>query len=172
MSQLIQDIATSLKHDNTGNTRNYWVNYLIQHNVPLLSICELLFFEKPVSNGFIWMVGGLCEIDPDRVAPAVDFLFQQLGEVNFKNYERSLAKIFYWVGLPTKMESQAIDLLFEWLIDPKMIVSTKTFAMLAIFKITKAYPELKNELKIVIEDQVEFQSVSFRKKAVSILEML
>ena len=85
---------------------------------------------------------------------------------------RSLAKFFYLAGIPEEIEGEAVSDLFDWLGDPKMNVSTKTFALLALQEPVKKHPGLKAELKAVVEDQVNRTSVSFAKKASKLLREL
>ena len=44
-------------------------------------------------------------------------------------------------------------------------MSTKNYSLFALQMVTKIHPELKNELRIVIEDQLGKNSLSFEKRA-------
>ena len=69
-------------------------------------------------------------------------------------------------------EARAIDLLFSWLQSANTNVTTKSRALLVLFRLTKKYPELRNELKICIEEQMDRYTVDFAKRAKKILNEL
>lgn len=149
-----------------------WANYIIENKVPILSIIELLHYPRPISMRFIWLIGHLCDVNPSAVSPAVNFFFKERNKVNFPNYDRSLAKMANLCEIPKESEAEIIDLLFCWILNPKIIVTTKNYSLEALLKISKDHPELKNEIRIVIEDQVKKNSISFEKHAGKILVKL
>jgi len=172
VENLLSQLAFSLKEENTDKNRSQWAEYILKNNIPILDLCELIKYDKPVSMRFIWLIGHLCDIKPQVVAPAIPYFFAVKNDVKFSNYDRSLAKMFSLCGIPTEIEAEAVDLLFNWILDPTILVSTKNYSIDALLKFSENYPELKNELKIVIEDQLSKNSVSFEKHAKRILEKL
>ena len=67
-------------------------------------------------------------------------------------------------------EGEAIDLMFKWVNDPKIAVGTRNYAVTALHKITKKYPDLKPELIAVLEDQMDKNPISFKMRAKRILK--
>jgi hypothetical protein len=53
-----------------------------------------------------------------------------------------------------------------------VITTTKTYAALALQQLVTKYPDLKNELKLVLKDQLDKNGVSFQKRAGKILSEL
>ena len=71
--------------------------------------------------------------------------------------------------------SQSFDSIFKsnkWLLATDTNVSIKSRSLSVLFRLTKKYPELKNELKLSLEDQMDKHSREFKKKAVKILAEL
>jgi hypothetical protein len=165
LEPLKEQLAASLKDEITEQNRKKWVQYIIENDVPLLQLADLILREKKVAMHFSWMVGELCDKVPDRVFPAVSYFFSVKDKVQFQNYDRSIAKVLWLAGVPEEIEGEAIDTLFKWLLDPKVIVSTKAYSLSAIAKMTTKYPELKNELLLVIEDQMDKSSAAFKARA-------
>ena len=62
--------------------------------------------------------------------------------------------------------------MFNWLLNPKIIVSTKNYSLLALYNLTEKYSDLKIELKEVLEDQLDKNSNDFKKRATLILQKL
>jgi len=74
--------------------------------------------------------------------------------------------------IPEKLEGEIVDKLFDWLIDPKISVSTKNNCLFALENLCTKYPELKAELITCINDQKELNTRSFQKRADKVLANL
>ena len=74
--------------------------------------------------------------------------------------------------IPEEYQSQLIDQLFELLSDPKEESAVKAFAMTVAYNVVKQYPELGQELKIIIEDQLPYATPSFKSRAKRIINKL
>jgi hypothetical protein len=168
----IHQLRTSLVNEDSGLSRRKWAMHIIENKIGLLDLVELLDQEKKIAMRFIWLVGDLCELDPSTVYPAVPYFYSRKNETQIPNFDRSLAKMFLLAGIPPEIEGLVIDDLFKWLLDPKINVSTKSYALSTLFELSKKYGDLKNELKSVIEDQLGKNSISFEKRAESVLEKL
>jgi hypothetical protein len=108
------------------------------------------------------LLADLQDIDPAIVRPIVLFCFQERKNIQVLKFERSLAKMFWLSGVPDTIEGEVIDELFLWLQHPVYDVSIKTYSIQALHCLSKKYPELKNELKFAIQEQLEKNSVSFK----------
>lgn len=163
-------LSSSLLEDQGSENRKQWASYFLENQLDLRDYVDLVLSERTLALRFIWLVGDLCEQNAIFVSPAVPDFYALKDQVKSPNYDRSLAKMFYWCGIPESMEGEIIDVLFSWLMDSKVSVATKTNAMLALQKVLAKYPELQQELKLVIEDQLDKNSVSFGICAKKILK--
>ena len=166
---LKSQLSISLNQDQSSENRKRWSAYLIENHIDLREYVDLVLSERKLALRFIWLVGDLCEQNAVYVSPAVPTFYALKDQVKFPNYDRSLAKMFLWCGIPENREGEIIDVLFSWIMNSKVSVATKTNAMLALQKVLNKYPELKQELKLVIEDQLDKNSVSFGTCAKKIL---
>jgi hypothetical protein len=172
MTPFIQQLHNSLLQDKSDANLRQWGAQIVQQNLALVDLITLIHAEKKVATRFSWMLGGIVERDPERVRPVIPYLFRQRKEILIHNFERSLAKFFALAGIPEEIEGEAVEALFQWLMDPKVLLSTRTFAMAALDKLCHKHPELKNELKIVLEELIQHNEGSLEKKARKILQAL
>ena len=172
MSSLIEELSVSLIHDDSDENRKKWAKYIIAKNIPLKELIDLLDFEKRVATRFMWLVGDICELKPRVVFPTITYFFSKRKTIHVTNFNRSLAKMFWLAGVPKEIEGQATTEMFNWMMDPNVIVSTKNYSILALSNLATKYSELKNELKLVIEDQLPKSSVSFKKCAKKVLAQI
>ena len=172
MTNIATQLAASLKSDRSDTNIRSWVHYIIDHKISLDTLYPILDAEKMVSMRFTWLVGGLCEQAPQIVFPSVIYFYSKRHEVLFPNYDRSLAKMFWLAGVPLEIEGEAIDQMFKWLLDAHITVSTKTYSMYSLHDLTKKYPELRNELKVSLEDQLDKNTANFKRRVLKILSVL
>lgn len=166
---LADQLRLSFKEDDSDASLRKWSHTISETNVNIQDLLGLLDEDRFTAMRFLWLMGGLVEIDPERVAPAVPYLFSKQHTINVPNYDRSLAKFCWLAGIPEEIEGEVTNDLFQWILDPKVSTSTKSFAVLALYKQTQKYEDLKNELRIVIEDQLDKNGSSFEKRAGKIL---
>ncbi|ASS50094.1 MAG: hypothetical protein A3D31_11025 [Candidatus Fluviicola riflensis] len=169
---LAEQLRLSFREDDSDANLRKWGKYISENDIDLKDLLGLLDEDRFTAMRFLWLTGGLVEIDPQRVAPAISYFFSKRHTINVPNYDRSVAKFCSLAGIPAEIEGEVVDLLFQWILDPKVITTTKTFAVLALYNQSQKYPDLKNELRIVIEDQLDKNGVSFEKRAGNILAEL
>lgn len=169
---LAEQLRLSFKEDDSDANLRKWARAISENNIDLKDLLGLLDEDRFTAMRFLWMIGGLVEFDPERVAPAVPYFFSKQHTIKVPNYDRSLAKFCWLAGIPEEIEGEVVDALFQWILDPKVITTTKTFAVQALYNQTQKYPDLKNELRIVIEDQLDKNGSSFEKRAGKILAEL
>ncbi len=170
--RLIEELAISLKTENTGANRKKWANYLLTQPIELNELLVLLQEERAIALRFTWLMGDLCEIAPVFVYPSIVYLFSKRHQIQVLNFNRSLAKMFYLCGVPQEIAGEAVDEMFKWLLDAKVDVTIKNYSLLALYQLASKHKDLKNELKIVLTDQLDKNPVSFEKKAQQILKQL
>lgn len=166
--KLKQELIISLA-DSSGAERKNWIEYIINHNILLKDLVEILYRDNKTAMKFSWIVGSLCELDSTRVFPVVNQIFNNRNKIKIPNFDRTIAKIFYLVEIPQEIEGEAVTVMFNWLLNPKIIVSTKNYSLFALYNLSEKYSDLKVELKEVIEDQLDKNSNDFKKRATKIL---
>jgi hypothetical protein len=172
MNELIEQISTSLRDDNTEQNRQKWASYIITSKIDLYELRELLFLDYPVAIRFSWILGNVCAIRPELVYPIASFIFTNRKQISIPNFDRTIAKVFSLAGIPNDIEGEAIDQLFSWLMDATILVSTKAYSVSALYLVCKIYPDLTKELKLVIEDQLSKNTIAFEKRATMVLKAL
>ena len=104
-----------------------------------------------------------------------EFLLAQLPklfEVIEEKYPKHLfafASWWHYCGVPEENEAKAIDYLFKWFLSAEIKPYIKTRALWVLVELSKKYPELKQELKICLSDNMEQYSKDFQKRVEKIL---
>ncbi len=169
MSDLCNIIETSLITNDTEINRKYLAKKIISEKIDLRGLLYILDSDEKIATHFIWLVGYICELSPETVFPAIKDFFLHRKKTQIKNYKRSLAKMFVYCGIPEEIEGEATTLTFEWILSPDVIVSTKNYSTIALYNLTLKYPELKSELILTIQNQLDKNSISFNQTAGKVL---
>ena len=164
-------LETSLP-TSTVDIRNKWVSEIIENKIEIKDLSKLLWSGKRVSTRFLWLLSEIGMMNPDILHKELPFLLQLGDEISHFDFKKSFASFWLISGVPLKNESQAIDLLFNWIQSVSTDVTTKSRALLVLFELTKKYPELKNELRICLADQIIKEQNGFTKRAKKIMDQL
>lgn len=129
----------------------------------------LLKEKGKIGMRYSWLVGGLLDMKPDCLNEHVEYFYKHLPEADFPNYDRTVAKFFYLADVPETIKGEAIDILFKWLNDPGISVSTKNYSALALCKLADEFPDIRNEVILVLSEQQFRNKSSFEKLAAKLL---
>lgn len=165
-------IENALIANDTETNRKHLAKKIVAEGIDLRGLLNILDSDNITATHFIWMVGRICELSPGTVFPAINGFFLHRKKTQIKNYDRSLAKMFMLCGVPEEIEGEATTLMFEWILSPDVIVTTKNYSAVALYNLTFKYPELKQELILTIRDQLDKNSISFNQTAQKVLNKL
>jgi hypothetical protein len=165
-SELESSLASS-----TGSDRKKWANTIIDNDIPLIQLFTLLAGEEKSANRFFWLVSDIALQKPEKVFAELPLLFDYV-EQNHPKYLSAFASWWHYVGVPEENDAKAIDYLFKGFLSAETPVYIKTRALWVLVKMSKKYPELKQELKLCLSDQMDKYSKEFKKRAEKILKEL
>ena len=122
--------------------------------------------------------GAICcvaEKYPMRVEPYLEKMLllsrtPQIHNAIQRNTMRILRDI---PEIPAHVVGLAADTAFNFLENPNMAVAVRSFSMRVLFKISKHEPELQNELKLIIETFLPYETLpAFTSTAKDILRLI
>ena len=85
-----------------------------------------------------------------------------------RNTIRLLERIF----IPERFHGQVMNYCFNYIASPHEAVAIKAFSLTVLERLSHQYPEIKTELKTIIEDRWDYESAAFRSRAKKILSRL
>lgn len=155
----------------TGTQRQKWAGVIVKKNIPIKDLSGLLKGEQKTATRFLWLLSDVGIANRDKLFRELPFLWKTCEKLN-PVYKMSFASYWHIAGVPPENEAKAIDLLFQWVLSADTNVTTKSRSFWVLFKLTKKYPELKNELKLCLENQADKYSIDFKKRATKLLIQL
>lgn len=154
----------------TGTERQQWVQVIIENDFDILELSTLIDEEPKIATRFLWMLTGIAMQEPQKLHAVLPALFEKSKQVTHVDMQASFANYWRFCGVPKENEAEAIDLLFHWLQSADTNVTIKSRALFVLADLIKMYPDLKNELRLCIEDQLDKNTKDFDKRALKILQ--
>lgn len=151
--------------------RKKWAIFIIENNVDLKELSVLIKCENKISTKFLWMLSDIAILKPNKLFIDLPYLLKLCNSVN-PDYTTSFASFWLYVGVPEENEGEAIDLLFQFLVSPKVNVTIKSRSIFVLLNLSKKYPELKNELSYTLKDQLNKYSKDFDKRVAKVLKLI
>lgn len=115
------------------------------------------------------------EKQPDLIFPYRDKLIQNLQNPELKSsLKRNILRVLQFTEIEEDWMGNLYGYCFEFLANPKEEIAIRAFAMVVLYNISNTFPELKPELKAIVESVLEERQVSpgVRSKANHILKKL
>jgi hypothetical protein len=103
--------------------------------------------------------------------PYIEKLILNLQKPNLHDaIKRNTVRVLQDVEIPEHLHGTMADIAFGYLQNPSEAIAIKVFSMTILDNLTQKYPELKEELHFILEEQMPFQSAGFRSRAGKILK--
>ena len=84
--------------------------------------------------------------------------------------KRNSIRLLQNLKIPRKFHGQVMNLCFDYILDPTEKIAVKAFSLTVLRNLSQLYPEIKQELKTIIEDRWEFETAAFHSRAKKILK--
>lgn len=152
--------------------RDVWALQIVAQQIDIVSLFALLQEEEKVAHRFLWLLTQVAMIQSESLFEVLPQLLAYRDKISHLNTEASFANFWLIGGVPEQNEAQVIQLLFDWLQSPKTNVTVKSRALFVLVELAKKYPELKNEIRLCLEDQIPKNSDDFKKRAEKVLQEL
>jgi hypothetical protein len=110
---------------------------------------------------------------PTLIKPYLKRIIQNLKQPNLNDaVTRNTLRLLQEVEIPASLHGDVTQLCFHYLTDVKAAIAIKVFAMTVLANITSKHPELKNEMKLIIEDQLPYGSAGFVSRGRKVIKQL
>jgi hypothetical protein len=86
--------------------------------------------------------------------------------------KRNTMRLLQEVDIPKRYQGDIMNLCFDYIAAPAEKPAIKAFSLTVLQNLSKQYPEIKQELKTIIEDRWDYESAAFHSRAKKILKEL
>jgi hypothetical protein len=120
-----------------------------------------------------WPLSYCVEDHPEFIQKHYRKLLKNLNKKGIHEaVKRNTVRLLQYVDIPEKFHGEVMDVCFRYISSPTEAVAVKAFSLVVLHKLSKEYPEILNEMKIIIEERIDFETAAFKTHARRILKEL
>ena len=128
--------------------------------------------EPPLPQRASWVLDTITEADPTHFQPYLEEAVALLLKPNHNAVHRNLLKALGRMDIPEALQGELFDYCINNLLNPRSLPAIQAFSMSLAANIADGIPELKEELALVIESQMDFNTAAFKARGRRILSLL
>jgi hypothetical protein len=129
--------------------------------------------EYRVVQRAAWPLSNVVIAHPVLIKKHFSKLLKNLQKPNLHPaVKRNTIRLLQDIPIPTRFHGQVMDICFASAASPGEAVAVKAFALTVLENLSKQYPEIRSELKTIIEERWDYESAAFRARAKKILKRL
>lgn len=113
------------------------------------------------------MVGMVADAHPALIKPHLEEIVKKMNEPAVHvAVKRNVVRILQHIEIPERLQGIVMSTCFELLADPKETIAVRVFSMTVLASLSKTYPDIRQELKAIVNDIMEQEgSPGFRSRA-------
>jgi hypothetical protein len=129
--------------------------------------------EYRVAQRAAWSVSWAARQRPEMIEPYVKELVAQLERKDVHNAViRNTVRILEDIKIPTEFHGEVMNACFNFIEKPATPIAIKAFSLSTLFNLSKYYPDIKHELKLIIEENWDTETAAFRARGKKILKAI
>lgn len=129
--------------------------------------------EYRLAQRAAWGVCFAAKKKPEMIYPHIKDLVSVLRKKNVHDAViRNSVRVLQEIDIPEKFHGEVMDACFQFLESNTAAIAIKAFSMTTLFNLSKKYPEIKSELKLIINDRLDYETAAFKSRAKKILPKL
>ncbi len=135
----------------------------------------LLFLEGEyrVTQRSAWMISTCADNHPELIRPYLKKMILKTQEPGVHDaVKRNVVRILQKIEIPVSLTGRVTDICFNFLADKKEAIAVRVFSMTVLYHITKKEPDLRNELRWLIEESLPEEKAAFKSRGKKILKNL
>lgn len=148
------DIRACLEAEHSKTATNTIVKYIGDDPLKFRVLVEqFLKGEAILRQRAAWPLSYVAIEHPELIKPYFGKLMDELGKKGLHPaIHRSILRVFQQIDIPEKYQGQLIDICYRFIMNETLPPAIRAFAITTATNICMDYPELKNELLIILKE--------------------
>ncbi len=127
--------------------------------------------EALVTQRAAWPLSYAVITHPKLISKHFGKLLKNLDKPNLHDaVKRNTIRLLQDITIPEKYQGDIMNRCFDYIISHTEKPAIKAFSLTVLHNLTKQFPEIKQELKTIIEDRWDIESAAFKSRARKILK--
>jgi hypothetical protein len=129
--------------------------------------------EYRLAQRAAWSVSWAAQKKPAMITPYIKDLVAALQKENVHDaVKRNSVRVLEAIDIPEKFHGEVMNACFSFIETPSTPAAIKAFSLTTLFNLSKTYPEIKHEIKLIIEERWDTETAAFRARGKRILSSL
>lgn len=129
--------------------------------------------EYRVVQRAAWPISESVIANPLLIKKHLGRLMKNLQKPNLHDaVKRNSIRLLQHINVPEKYHGELMEICFKYIVSPDEPVAIKAFSLTVLQNLSKTYPEILPEIKLVIEERWDYETAAFKSRAKKILKKI
>ena len=160
------NIQEQLLVEISRNNTNY-IAKIIGNDASLFDKLVNLVFKgsSPIPLRAAWVVSTVTDVYPELLTPYVEKIINTLEMFDHTGICRNLLRQLAECKIPDDLQGKLYDICYTWLLSRHQPPAVKVHCMQILFNIAQLEPDLKPELKLILEELTGHDSAAIKSRS-------
>ncbi len=98
------------------------------------------------------------DLYPSLILPYTAFFITLLKNNPINAIKRCITRAWGKIDFPEEFQGEVVLIAFDFLQDPKEAIAVRAYCITILYNLTKKYPELENEIRLVLLDIIDYET--------------
>jgi hypothetical protein len=166
------DLLKLLREEHSKKQTDRIANYIGDDQKRFAELINLFFKgEYRITQRAAWPMSYCVRRHPELILPYFKPLLDNLARKDIHiAVIRNTVRLLQDVDIPKRYHGRVMSTCFEFIQSPETPIAVKAFSLTILSHLAVDYPEIRGELKLIIEEQWEHATAAFRSRARKILK--
>jgi hypothetical protein len=169
---LRMDLRTALRKEHSKQQNAKIADYVGINKARFKQLVDV-YLAGPyrITQRAAWALSLCVERVPGLLGPHLGPILDHLATPGVHDAaKRNTVRLLQFIDIPKRYRGSVVDICFGYLSSKKEPVAVKAFSMSVLKNLVQNEPDLRRELRLVIEDQLPYGSPAFRSRASKVLK--
>jgi hypothetical protein len=165
------DLAKTLSVGQSKKRCDQIVNWIGSDKKRFSELMDCFFkAEEKIRRFAAWPMSYCAIAHPELIRPWLGRLVSILDEKNIHDaLVRNIVRLLQFVEIPKSLEGRIMNHCFQYIQAPGSAPAIKAFSLTILENLSKKHPDIRAELKLIIEERWPMEKPAFHSRARKIL---
>jgi hypothetical protein len=172
--QIYMDLLKAIEKEHSKTQCEKIVRY-VGNDIKRFGELMQLFLkgEYRTTQRAAWPMSICVQNHPELIAPYFKQIVPLLQKPGLHSaVVRNIVRLLQYVNIPKRYHGQIMSCCFDFVMDNETAPAIKAFSLTILENLSATYPEIKAELKLVIEERWPHETAAFWSRAKKILKTM
>jgi hypothetical protein len=170
--QIYMDLLKEIEKEHSKTQCDKIVKYVGGDKGRFAELMQLfLKGEYRVTQRSAWPISISVEKHPELITPYYKQILPLLQKPGVHDgVVRNIVRLLQFVDIPKRYHGQVMSTCFDFVADVETAPAIKASSLTILENLSKVYPDIRAELKLIIEERWQYESAAFKARAKKILK--